>query len=119
VGTCDMRYPEMIWAVGSRIDLNPWIQGRGPLDADYTWRKVSFSLTGKSKEGGSLFFEITKRSFDWRVVIAHGHIVESWREELVQPSSISTIATWRVDMPQHRIPEIASRENALWISVWS
>jgi hypothetical protein len=37
VGTRDMRYPEMIWVVGSRIDLNPWIEGRGPLDADYTW----------------------------------------------------------------------------------
>jgi hypothetical protein len=42
VGTRDMRYPEMIWAVGSRIDLNPWIEGRGPLDADYTWREVIF-----------------------------------------------------------------------------
>jgi hypothetical protein len=60
VGTRDMRYPEMIWAVGSRIDLNPWIEGRGQLDADYTWREVSFSLTGKSKEGGALSFEIVK-----------------------------------------------------------
>jgi hypothetical protein len=31
------------------------------LDADYTWREVRFSLTGKSKEGGALSFEITKR----------------------------------------------------------
>jgi hypothetical protein len=31
------------------------------LDADYTWREVSFSLTGKSKEGGALSFEIMKR----------------------------------------------------------
>jgi hypothetical protein len=61
VGTHDMRYPEMIWAIGSRIDLNHWIEVcRGPLDAEYTWQEVSISLTGKSKEGGALSFEIMK-----------------------------------------------------------
>jgi hypothetical protein len=62
VGTRDMRYPEMIWAVGSRIDMDHWIEVcRGPLDADYTWKEVSISLTRKSKEGGALSFEIAKR----------------------------------------------------------
>jgi hypothetical protein len=61
VGNHDMQYPKMIWFIGSRIDLNPWIEGHGPLDVYYTWREVNFSLNGKSKEGGSLSFEIVKR----------------------------------------------------------
>jgi hypothetical protein len=32
-----------------------------------------------------------KCSFDCRVVISRGHIVESWRAELEKPSSISEI----------------------------
>jgi hypothetical protein len=56
-----MRYLEMIWVIGSRIDLNHWIEVcHGPLDAEYTWKEVIISLTGKSKEGGALSFEIMK-----------------------------------------------------------
>jgi hypothetical protein len=33
-------------------------------------------------------FKGAKCSFDWRVVISRGHMVESWREELEMPSSI-------------------------------
>jgi hypothetical protein len=47
-----------------------------------------------------------KYSFDWRVVIYCGHIVESWREELEKPSSISKFVTWRVERTHHRIPEV-------------
>jgi hypothetical protein len=46
-----------------------------------------------------------KFSFDWRVVISRGHIVESWREELENPSSILEFVTWRVERTHHRIPE--------------
>jgi hypothetical protein len=47
-----------------------------------------------------------KCSFDWRVVISRGHIVESWRAELEKPSSISEFVTWRVERTHHRIPEM-------------
>ena len=61
VGTRDMRYPEMIQAVELRVDLNPWIEVCcGTLDAEDTWRAIHILLTGKSKKGGALSYEITK-----------------------------------------------------------
>jgi hypothetical protein len=32
---------------------------------------------------------------------------------------VSEIATWRVEMPHHRIHEIMICKRALWISTWS
>jgi hypothetical protein len=41
--------------------MDHWIKvSHGPFDVEYTWKEVSISLTGKSKEGGALFFEIVK-----------------------------------------------------------
>jgi hypothetical protein len=60
VGTHDMWYSKMIWAIGSMIDMNPWIEGHGPLDVEYMWREVNFSLNVELKEGGALSFEIVK-----------------------------------------------------------
>jgi hypothetical protein len=36
------------------------------------------------------------------VVTASGHICGRWRKELVQPSSISGIATWSVKISHHK-----------------
>jgi hypothetical protein len=48
--------------VKSRFDMDHWIEVcHGPLDVEYTWKEVSISLTGNSKEGGALSFEIAKR----------------------------------------------------------
>jgi hypothetical protein len=50
VGTHDMRYPEMIRAIGLRVDLNPWIKVfYGTLDVEDTWQAIGILLTGKSK----------------------------------------------------------------------
>jgi hypothetical protein len=45
--------------------------------------------------------------------------LESRAREAKLLFGVSEIATWRVEMPHHRIPEIASCESALWISAWS
>jgi hypothetical protein len=46
------------------------------------------------------------------VVIATGHIYGRWRKELVQPSSISVIATWSVETLYHRNAEMRNCESA-------
>jgi hypothetical protein len=53
------------------------------------------------------------------VVTASGHIYERWRKELVQPSSISVIATWSVETLHHRNAEMRNCESTLWIRAWS
>jgi hypothetical protein len=40
------------------------------------------------------------------VVTASGHIYRRWRKELVQPSTISGIATWSVETLDHRNVEL-------------
>jgi len=56
-----MKNIEMIWFIGSRIDMDHWIKVcRGPLDAEYTWKEVIISLTENSKEGGSLTFKVSE-----------------------------------------------------------
>jgi hypothetical protein len=44
------------------------------------------------------------------VVTASGHICGRWRKELVQPSSISGIATWSVETLHHRNVEMSECE---------
>jgi hypothetical protein len=53
------------------------------------------------------------------VVTVSGHICGRWRKELVQPSSISVIATWSVETLHHRNVEMRNCESTLWISAWS
>jgi hypothetical protein len=60
-----------------------------------------------------------KCSFDWRVVISHGRIVESWRAKLEKPSSISKFVTWRVERTHHRIPETRRCGMRFRIRLWS
>ena len=44
-----------------RIDLDLWIKVCcGTLDAEGTWKAIGISLTGKSKKGGALSYEIIK-----------------------------------------------------------
>jgi hypothetical protein len=106
-----MRYPKMIWAVGSRIDLNPWIEGHGPLDADYTWREVIFSLTGKSKEGGALSFEIAKRE----TMIQSESLIKGERGPLIWLHfRVSDTRCWRSQGDSQK-----NHEAPFWHSLWS
>jgi hypothetical protein len=45
------------------------------------------------------------------VVTASGHIYRRWRKELVQPSSISEITTWIVEMPRNKNSRHAKCRN--------
>jgi hypothetical protein len=47
-----------------------------------------------------------KCSFEWRVVISHGHI----DEKLEKPSPILEFLTWRVKRTHHNIPEMRKCE---------
>jgi hypothetical protein len=91
----------MIWVIGSRIDLNLWIEGRGPLDADYTWREVIFSLNEKSKEGGALSFEIAK----CETTIQSESLIKGKRGPLIWLHfRVSDTGSWRIqgDSRQNR-----------------
>jgi hypothetical protein len=43
-----------------------------------------------------------------------GHICGRWRKELVQPSSISGIATWSVETLDHTNVELPNAEMSKW-----
>jgi hypothetical protein len=55
----------MVWELAiceiQRIDLDLWIEVCcGTLDVEDTWKAIDISLTGKSKKGGALSYEIAK-----------------------------------------------------------
>jgi hypothetical protein len=55
----------MVWELAIceilRIDLDLWIEVCfGTLDVEGTWRAIGILLTGKSKIGGALSYEIAK-----------------------------------------------------------
>ena len=55
----------MVWELViceiQRIDLDLWIEVCcGTLNAKGTWREIGISLTGNSKKGGALSYEIAK-----------------------------------------------------------
>jgi hypothetical protein len=52
-----------------------------------------------------------KCSFDWRLVISRGHIVESWRAELEMPSSISEFRRSRLGASRSFITGITMRSG--------
>jgi hypothetical protein len=105
---------EVLYPLKSQ-NMKPWCNlsrrskgEHGPL----IWLHFVFSDTRswRSQWDSRQKWKIMKRWFDWRVVIVHGHISESWREELVNPRSISAIATWRVDTLHRRSPEVVNHK---------
>jgi hypothetical protein len=92
----------MISVVGSRIDLNPWIEGHGPLNADYTWKEVNFSLNGKSNKGGSLSFEIAKRE----TTIQSKSLIKGERGPLIWLHfEVSNTRCWESQETSHQDPQ--------------
>ena len=117
--TRDMWNGEMIWAVGSRRNLDHWFKKDTWWNCNNIRTVDCIGHMAKDHNFADWKVKGAKCSFDWWVVISRGHIVESWRADLEKPGSISEFVTWRVKRTHHRIPEMWKCEMCFWISLWS
>jgi hypothetical protein len=113
-----------------------------PLEPEDTWRAIGISLTctleeSKGYDTGTrdmrsreMIWTVGSPKF-WTVDLAsealeclarghsQGHIVEGWRKELVQLSSISEITTWESRDTSYQDPRNRESRSTFWISIWS
>jgi hypothetical protein len=80
---------------------------------DNIWTIGSIGHMAKDHRFADWKVKGAKCSFDWRVVLSRGHIVESWRAELEMPSSISEFRRSRLGASRPFITGIAICEIAM------